>query len=75
MATCWPEHKNCLHRQYIGRKVTLDGHPAEVIADSVGRAWVTHTGRLHENLIYVPFSWTATYNVCDLHEGRFRTHG
>ena len=69
---CWPNHLDCDHREYIGRSVTLNEAPATIVKDKEGWPFVapldTSTGS-------VPYSWTAIFNICDNHGGRFEVGG
>ena len=54
--------------EYIGRAVTLDGHPAKIIRDLAGWPWVSPSD---PTLANIPFSPSAIARVCTRRDGRF----
>jgi hypothetical protein len=67
-SACWPDHRDCLHRSYIGRACTLHGEPAKIVKDVDGHASVAP---LDSSRGSVPYSWTAVYNIMDNRNGKF----
>lgn len=65
---CWPHHRDCIHREYIGREVTLQGRPAKITCDERGYASVVP---LDSELGGVSYSWVAVFNTCANRGGRF----
>lgn len=65
---CWPRHIDCEHREYIGQAVTLHGEPAKITMDIEGHP---HVAPLDPEKGSVPYSWTAVFNICENHNGRF----
>lgn len=65
---CWPKHLDCLHRDYVGRGVSLNGRAAKVVLDGKGHALVAPLDPARGS---VPFSWVTVFNVCDNRAGKF----
>ena len=66
VTTCWPNHHDCPHREYIGRDVTLNGKEAIILTHGRGNALV-----VLRNGEAARFSWMGVFNTCDNHGGRF----
>ena len=67
---CWPKHEDCLHRNYIGRAVTLYGSPAKIEISSSGFAQIVPTAK---KTGWIEISWAAVYNICDNYHGHFNS--
>ena len=65
--SCWPKHKNCTHREYVGKACKRWGRPAMIVLSEHGYAGVREvdTGAVTE------YSWTAVYNVFANRGGNF----
>lgn len=66
--TCWPDHKDCDHREYIGKEVTLNNLPATVISGKHGNAWIKP---LDPTLRSATYGWVVVFDICDNHDGKF----
>jgi hypothetical protein len=65
---CWPRHEDCLHREYVGREVTLNGEPAKI---TIGEDGHPNVAPLDPEKGSVPYPWIAVFNICDNRNGNF----
>ena len=69
--SCWPEHKDCDHRDYIGKEVTLNNLQAVVITTKCGYGYIKP---IDPELRAASYPWIVIFNICDNHSGRFTSN-
>ena len=57
--SCHPQHADCVHRNYIGLQVTLNGQDATIVRSPDGFADV----KALDGITSAEFSWAAVHNI------------